>query len=183
MDSFLELVRRRQSTRRFLPDPVPREVVDRCLEAARLAPSACNSQPWSFLAVDDPATLARVGAAAFGGVYAMNAFAKSAPVLVVVETHPSAAAARFGGWLQRTEFNLLDVGCACAHLILQAECEGLGSCWLGWFDKGAVRRELGLPRRARIDSLIALGRPAEPLLRPKLRRPLEEVRRWFSVPR
>ena len=63
--TFLELVAKRQSTRRYSSRPVPRDVVERCLEAARLAPSACNSQPWTFIVVDDEEQKNRVARAAF----------------------------------------------------------------------------------------------------------------------
>ena len=63
--NFLELVRRRQSTRKYQPGRrIPREILERCLEAARLAPSACNSQPWSFVVVDDPEQVRALAAAA-----------------------------------------------------------------------------------------------------------------------
>lgn len=174
----LDVIRRRQSTRRYRPDPVPRETLDRCLEAARLAPSACNSQPWRFHVVDDPALLPPLRDAAFSGLYSMCAFARAAPVLIAVQTLPSAGAARFGGLFRGTEFNLLDVGAAVEHLVLQAEAEGLGTCWIGWFDAKAVKRVLGLPRSARLDVMISLGWPDEPEIRPKNRRPLEEIRRY-----
>lgn len=178
--TILDLARQRQSCRTFRPEPVPRAALERCLEAARLAPSACNSQPWRFTVVDDPATLAALGKGAFAGVHSMCAFAKTAPVLIVVETLPSKAAARIGGWFQHTEYNLIDVGIACTHLLLQAECEGLASCWLGWFNRRAIRQVLGLPWRAKIDNLLCLGLPLDPTVRPKIRKPLDQVRHYHK---
>lgn len=179
MTEFLDLVRQRRSVRRYRPEPVPRDRLERCLEAARLAPSACNSQPWHFLVVDDPATRERLAEAAFGGVYSMCAFAKSAPVLVVVITERSRIAARLGGLWRRVEYSLIDIGIAGEHFALQAEAEGLGACWLGWFDEKGVRRALGLPRATRIDVLFSVGYPAEPDEgREKVRRPLDEIRSY-----
>jgi nitroreductase len=178
--SFLDLVRTRRSVRHYRPDPVPRAAIERCLEAARLAPSACNSQPWSFIVVDDPDTRARLAAAAFGGVYSMCAFAESAPVLVVVITHPSRLAARLGGLWRRVAYNLIDIGIAGEHFALQAAEEGLGTCWLGWFHARGVRRVLGLPRSTRIDVLFSVGYPAEAAApeAARARRPLDDVRTY-----
>ncbi len=176
--TFLELVRQRQSVRQYRPDPVPREAIERCLEAARLAPSACNSQPWSFIVVDAPDLRYRVADAAFGGLYKMCAFARQAPVLVVVQRERSRTAAALGGLWRGVQYNLLDVGIACEHFVLQAAEEGLGTCWLGWFNAKAVRSVLALPRSTQIDVLISVGYPAEPTVRDKVRKPLEEIRRY-----
>ena len=78
--NFLELVKKRRSVRRYSKGKVPREVIDRCLEAARLAPSACNAQPWYFIAVDDEKLKNELANKAFSGIYSMNSFAKDAPV-------------------------------------------------------------------------------------------------------
>ena len=82
---FLDLVRKRQSERKYSDMPVPRDVIERCLEAARLAPSACNSQPWTFMVVEGELKN-RLATAAFSGLYSMNSFAARAPILIVVVT-------------------------------------------------------------------------------------------------
>ena len=176
---FSELVQKRQSTRKFSDRPVPREMVEPCLEAARLAPSACNSQPWSFVVVDEPELKNRLVREAMGGVYKTNAFVIHAPLLVVIITEASGTIARLGGFLRHVRYNLIDIGIAGEHLALQAAELGLGTCWLGWFKESAVRRVLGLPRKTQIDVMIAVGFPAaDDPLRPKLRKPLTEVARF-----
>lgn len=179
--SFLDLCRSRSSLRRYAAKAVPREAIDHCLEAARLAPSACNSQPWSFIVVDDDDLRPRLAEAAFSGLYSMNKFAKDAPVLVVVVTERSKYAAALGGSLRGTQYSLIDIGIACEHLVLQAEEEGLGTCWLGWFNEKAVKKLLGLPRSTKLDVIISMGYPpddAEP--REKNRRDLDDVRSFCS---
>jgi len=176
--SFLELAAKRQSTRAYLAKPVPRDVIDRCIEAARLAPSACNSQPWSFVVADSGPVRTQLVDAAFSGVYSMCAFAKAAPVIIVATRDRSTYTAKLGAFFRGSEFNLIDIGIACEHLVLQAEEEGLGTCWLGWFNEAGVRRTLGLPRSTKIDVIIPMGYPADPALRPKTRRPLDEVRKY-----
>ena len=133
--AFINLVQQRQSTRAYRATPVPRALIERCLEAARLAPSACNCQPWRFIVVDDLDTRSALATAAFSGVYSMCAFAKHAPVLIAVITERSSYAAALGGMFRGTQYNLIDIGIACEHLVLQATEEGLGTCWLGWFNE------------------------------------------------
>ena len=94
---FLDLVRHRHSLRRYDSRPVPREVLDRCCEAARLAPSACNGQPWRFLLADRDPLRSRLGEAAFSGAHRMNRFALDAPVLVVIAGTPPALERPAGG--------------------------------------------------------------------------------------
>lgn len=179
---FLDLVRRRQSTRKYLPGQrIPREVLDRCLEAARLAPSACNSQPWSFVVADEPAQVRSLAEAACGhGPYAMNKFALDASAFVAVTTEKMKWAARLGARLRDVQYSLIDVGSACEHLVLQATEEGIASCWLGWFDESAVKKALGIPRGKKVDLLLCLGYAADETVRPKNRKPLDEIRRYVA---
>lgn len=176
--SFLELARKRRSIRSYRTDPVPREAVDRCLEAARLAPSACNSQPWHFVVVDRPELREQFAEAAFSSLHSINRFAKDAPVHIAVVRENAKAAARFGGFFRGIDFTLIDIGIACEHLVLQAADEDIGSCYLGWFNEKAVRRILGLPRTSRVDLLICLGYTDKPLGSLKQRKPLDAVRRY-----
>jgi nitroreductase len=177
---FLELVEKRQSERQYDPRrPVARDVIERCLEAARLAPSACNSQPWTFVVVDDPEDRDRLASAAFSGLYSMNRFAAQAPVLVAVVTERSKYVARLGGMIRGVQYSLLDVGAAVEHFLLQAAEEGVGTCWLGWFDEKAVKRVLNLARDAKVDVMIAMGYPAAAHPRPKQRKGMDEIRRYF----
>jgi nitroreductase len=176
--SFLELAAKRESTRHYAPTPVPREALERCLEAARLAPSACNSQPWHFVVVDSEPLRGRLAREAFSGLYSMNRFAEEAPALIVVVTDRSTYIARLGGQFRGMQYSLVDIGIAGEHLALQAAEEGLGTCWLGWFNEKAVKRTLGLPRGARVDILISLGYPAEPGVRGKQRKTLDEIREY-----
>lgn len=97
---FLELIQKRRSVRRFSDQRVPREIVERCLEAARWAPSACNSQPWEFIITDTEPTRSRLAHAAFSGTYKINEFAMAAPVLIAIVTQRSKFIARLGGQLR-----------------------------------------------------------------------------------
>jgi len=176
---FQELVRSRRSVRRFLDRSVEREKVLTCLEAARLAPSAENVQPWRFLVIDDPDVKQRFAAAAFSGIYSFSRFAAKAPVLIVILARPDLLANRIGKQIQDVSFYLIDVGIAGEHLALQAEELGLGTCWIGWFNSRRTRKFFCIPRQFKIVCLMALGyhegRPA----REKNRKTLAEIA-WFN---
>ena len=155
--ALLDLIKHRKSVRHFLDRPVEREKIMTCLEAVRLAPSACNSQPWKFVVVDDKQLKNRLCRAAFSGIYLINSFCKKAPVIVVVVSERAKFLAMIGGLFRGTKYYLIDIGIACEHFVLQAEELGLGTCWIGWFNERAVKSILNIPQRKKIDILIALG--------------------------
>jgi nitroreductase len=174
--SFLDLARRRQSDRGFCDRAVDRERIERCLEAALLAPSACNSQPWFFVAVDDPALRTALAEALQDLV--MNRFALSAPVLVAVVAEKPALLPRLGGLIKDKPYWLMDIGMAVGNFCLQATDEGLGTCIIGWFDEPKVRKLLGIPRAKRVPLVVALGYPLDPTVRPKVRKAPDETRAY-----
>lgn len=155
--ALLDLLKHRKSVRDFLDRSVEREKIMKCLEAARLAPSACNSQQWKFIVVDDKQLKNKLCDAAFSGIYSVNAFCKMAPVIVVVISEKSKFLARIGGMFRGTKYYLIDIGIAMEQFVLQAEELGLGTCWIGWFNEGAIKPILNIPQRKKIDILIALG--------------------------
>tara|TARA_B100000315_G_C14556807_1_gene578571 strand:- start:372 stop:908 length:537 start_codon:yes stop_codon:yes gene_type:complete len=172
---FLKLVKSRRSCRNYQSRPVEREIIERCLEAARMSPSACNSQPWYFIVVKEKALKDDLARKAFSGIHKMNAFAKDAPVLVVAVSDKSKYVAHLGGQARGTQYNLIDLGIACQQFILGAQAEGLGSCWLGWFNERAVKKVLKLKRTKKVNIIISLGYPKKELLLPVKRKPLTKV--------
>jgi nitroreductase len=175
---FQQLVRGRRSVRRYLDRPVEREKVLACLEAARLAPSAENVQPWRFLVIDDPDIRERFAAAAFSGIYKFSRFAAKAPVIILILARPDLLANRVGKHLRKVTFYLVDVGIAGGQLSLQAEELGLGTCWIGWFNGRNTRKFFRIPRRYKIVCLMTLGY-YEKKPREKPRKSLTEII-WFN---
>ena len=157
---LLDLIRQRRSVRRYDSRPVERAVLEKCLEAARLAPSACNAQPWRFVVADETETRNRLAAAAFSGIYSGSAFAGRAPVIVTAVADRACFRSRAGSLVRRTSFHLIDMGICGEHFILQATELGLGTCWIGWFDERGVKAVLGIPPNRRVEYLIAVGYPA-----------------------
>jgi len=176
---FLQLVQGRRSIRRYLPRPVEKEKILTCLEAARLAPSAENAQTWRFVVLDDPELKARFSRAAFSGIYASTKFAAAAPVLILILAKLDFVANRLGKQIQKIPFFLIDIGIAGEHLVLQAEELGIGTCWIGWFHFRKARKVLGIPRKYKIVSLMAMGYYEKKPSREQLRKPLEDVA-WFN---
>ena len=174
---FAELVLKRQSDRKYAPKMVDRADVVKCLEAARMAPSACNSQPWKFVVVDDRAKLAELSDAAIG--LGMNKFTVQVPVLVAVVQEPMNMEATAGSVVMNKDYSMMDLGMAVEHFCLQAAELGLGTCIMGWFDEKRVKKILGVPRSRRVQLLIAVGHPDAPN-RQKVRKPLDEISSWNS---
>ena len=172
---FAELIMKRQSDRKYAPKPVAKEDILKCLEAARMSPSACNAQPWKFVVVDERAKLMAVSEAAIG--LGMNKFTVQAPVLVAVVQEKMNLEAKAGALLKNKDYSMMDLGMAVEHFCLQAADLGLGTCIMGWFDEKKVKKILGVPRSRRVQLIIALGHPDGPS-RPKVRKPLEEIASW-----
>lgn len=177
--NFLELAEKRQSTRKYSDKPVSRELINKCLEAARLAPSACNSQPWEFIVVDDKKTRELLNKKAFAGIYKMNSFANNAPVLIVVATKKSKMPARLAGQFRGTKYSLIDIGIACDHLTLEAAELKLGTCWIGWFNERWIKKSLKLPFFSKIHIVISMGYSETDEPRPKNRKPFDEIARFI----
>ena len=135
MNTFLELVQNRQSDRSYLDKTVEKEKIERILEAARLAPSACNGQPWKFIVVTDAEKRYLVADAATSKMLSMNHFSKQAPVQIVLVEESSNFTSTVGGWATNKHYPHIDLGIAASHICLAAADEGLGSCMLGWCDE------------------------------------------------
>ena len=171
---FLQLAASRQSDRAYEHRPVEREKLERILQAACLAPSACNSQPWKFVVVDDCELVRKVGEAAAG--MGMNGFAREVPVIVAVVLEKMNLTARIGSVIKDKEYSLLDVGIAVEHFCLQAAELGLGTCIMGWFNEKKVKELLGI-RGKRVPLLVSLGYPAGEN-RKKIRKSMDEMSSW-----
>lgn len=165
---FYEVIRTRRSVRSFRPDPVPADILERVLDAARIAPSGSNRQPWTFVLVRDPdrkKTLAHL--------CNDQGFIATAPVVIV----GCGRDIRYnrGGYMGPCSM-LVDVAIAMDHLVLAARAEGLGACWIGSFDNSAIKRFLGIPDDVQVVALTPLGYPqGNPFEPTASRHPLGEI--------
>ena len=174
---FEELILKRQSDRKYAPGKVSTEDIMKCIEAARMSPSACNAQPWKFVVVDDRGKLNEMADAAEG--MGMNKFTHGVPVMVAVVLEKMNFSAKVGSLVKKKDYCMLDLGMAVEHFCLQAADLGLGTCIMGWFDEKRIARLLDVPRGKRIPLIIALGKPALSTRR-KVRKTMEEMSSWNS---
>lgn len=155
MKSTYDLIVDRRTVRQFKPDPVPRALLERLGNAARLAPSAANLQPLEFILVDEPSVRAEVFPCLKWAAYiapAGNPASGHEPAAYVVVLVNTAV---------REKMFEYDVGAAHENMILAAAGEGVASCWLLSIDRDRLRTILKVPDPFRIDSVLALGYPAE----------------------
>jgi nitroreductase len=166
-----DIIRERRSVRAFTAQDVSDEEAETLVEAACLAPSAGNLQPWEFVVVKDPGVKRRLVEAAHG-----QSFISEAPVVFVVCAVPGRSASGYGS-RGRELYCLQDTAAAVQNLLLTATANGLGSCWIGAFDEGRAADALGFPEGIRPVAIVPVGYPAEsPRQRP--RRPVKQVTRW-----
>jgi len=154
---MLELIKSRQSDRKYSDKHVENEKLERILEAGRIAPSACNAQPWKFIVVTEPELIRKVADAASAKLLGMNSFVGQAPVHIVVVREKPNFSSKVGGTIKNKDYSLIDIGIASENICLQARAEGLGSCMIGWFDENELRNILSVPRSKRIELIITIG--------------------------
>jgi nitroreductase len=173
---FQELISLRQSVRRYQNKPVEREKIEKLIESVHLAPSACNSQPWKLIIVDEPELKTEVAKATFNKAISFNKFAAEAPVIAVLVIEKAKPIAQIGGFIKNQEYPQYDIGIAAAHFCLQAAELGLGTCMMGWFDEKKIQHLLNIPQKRKVGLLITLGYPPEDYkLRKKIRKPTDEI--------
>lgn len=155
MDLY-QLIEARQSCRAYdSTREVEQEKLVRIIEAARLAPSACNSQPWHLITVTDANRRKEVAHALTS--IGMNKWAEQAAAFIVIVQESPNFTARLGGWIKNKHFPLIDCGIVSSHITLAATQEGLGSCILGWFDEKRMCKILQIPRSKRVLMVVSLG--------------------------
>lgn len=168
---FLEIANKRQSCRSYDSTRcVEKEKLNAVLEAARLAPSACNGQPYHITVCRGETAKAVAGAVAGMG---MNKFAVQAPILLVISEKPYVKSAALGAKVKNNDYRSIDIGIVTAYLTAEAETQGLQSCIMGWLDDGKIRAACGLTETVRL--VIALGYAKDDTLRAKKRKSLEEL--------
>ena len=170
--NFTEIAEERQSCRSYDPlRDVEEEKLMRILEIARLAPSACNGQPYHLTVCKNEA--AKAVAKAVGGM-GMNKFAKDAPVMLVISEEPYVASAALGAKIKKNDYRSIDIGILSAYITAAAKEEGIASCILGWLDDGKIREACSIKGTVRL--VITLGYPTEEdKLRVKKRKSLDEL--------
>lgn len=173
--NFLEIAKTRQSCRKYTDQPIPKEIIESIIEAGRLAPSACNAQPYLFTVCTGEK--AREVAKQTTGM-GMNKFALQAPVLLVISEMPYNKSAAVGARIKGNDYRSIDIGITAAYITAEAAAQGIGSCILGWFDDAKIRYICGLEHPVRL--VITLGYADESeTLRDKKRKKHEEIVKYL----
>lgn len=173
MNSFFELIQKRESCRSFSKKSVDNSLILKCIEAARLAPSACNSQPWHFTVVNNT-ELSKKTAECLQD-FGMNSFTDDCPAFIVITVESETLITRLGEKVQNHEFALINIGLTTAYLSLAATELGLSTCIIGWINNKKLAMLLDLPHPEKIMLVVAIGYSATDTPRTKKRKDLNEI--------
>ena len=166
---FLKLAEKRYGVRSYKPDPVEEYKLEKVLEAARLAPTACNLQPFQLIVIRTEGREEELRR-----IYRSSWFVE-APIIVCACAIPSQSWSRRDG----ENYCYVDVAIAMDHLILEAADMGLGTCWIGAFDPMEARSILGLPDGVEPVAFTPLGYPNDqPGSRHRSRKSLDDLVRY-----
>jgi len=157
--SLIDAVLSRRSVRRYEPKEIPKDVLDKILEAGRQAPSAANKQPWHFIVLTDSEIKKELSKGLF------NRFIKDAPVTIVGCAHKDLIA---GKW------SIVSTTIALQNMVVAAWAIGVGSCWIGDFNEEKAKRLLSIPENWNIIALVSFGYPAEKP-QPRKKKPVKEI--------
>jgi nitroreductase len=158
MDVF-KAIQWRRSVRQFSPQKIEHEKLSRILEAARLAPSSCNSQSWHFVVIDDPEIIKKIPQQVALGDQMIVKWLKEAPC-VIAGCYTKAILHQISRVFDHNN-HLIDISIAMTHICLTATELGIGSCFVGWFHTKKLKKLLKLPARYEIATLLVLGYPSE----------------------
>ena len=174
--NFTEIALARQSCRVYDETrPVEQEKLEAILEAARLAPSACNGQPYHFTVCSGET--AKAVAKACGGL-GMNKFAVQAPICIVISEMPYLKSAAMGAKVKNNDYRSIDIGIATAYLTAEATAQGLSTCILGWLDDTKIRDICGLSYPVRLVITLGYAKPEEKL-RDKKRKSMDDLVKYL----
>ncbi|OQX06172.1 MAG: hypothetical protein BWK80_51165 [Desulfobacteraceae bacterium IS3] len=169
-----QIIQQRRSVRAFDSTPVNKEEITAILEAARLAPSACNSQTWRFVVVTDREVIKKICHEAMRPIIP-NKWLEQAPVVIVGCSQLDIIANRLGSGITGIEYYQIDLGIAMEHIVLKATELGLGTCWIGWFKEDKIREILDIPKKVRVLALLAVGYAKDEPAQKRSRKALEKI--------
>ena len=173
--AIMDIIKERKSARKYLDKPIDRDKIELCIEAARLAPSSDNMQPWRFIVLDDRDLIKKLTKGVCTGISRRTRFIGNAAAIIVILAELNIIVHRIGAAIFGTQHYLLDIGIAGEHIVLQAQELGIGTCWINLFNARAAQKILNVPQKYRVVSLIAMGYPAESATRYRPDHPMEKI--------
>ena len=179
MSDYFDLIYRRESCRNFDPNrPVEKEKLQRCAEAAWIAPSACNGQPWKYLIVTNEALKEKLRPLMME--LGMNKFVKNCPAFAVVLEENTVLKVSLSQKFKDQDFAPIDVAFSCSQFCYAATEQGLSTCIIGWHNEQKIRELFELPKSTRVRLIVAIGYAASDTLREKQRKPVEDVIKYYE---
>ena len=179
MSDYFDLITRRESCRNFDPNrSVEKEKLQRCAEAAWIAPSACNGQPWKYLIVTNPELNEKLRPLMME--LGMNKFVKNCPAFAVVLEEATVLKVSLSQKFKDQDFAPIDVAFSASQFCYAATEQGLSTCIIGWHNEQKIRDLFGLPKTTRVRLILAIGYAADETLRKKQRKPIDDVIRFYE---
>ena len=179
MSDYFDLIARRESCRNFDPNrPVEKEKLQRCAEAAWIAPSACNGQPWKYLIMTNPELNEKLRPLMME--LGMNKFVKNCPAFAVVLEEATVLKVSLSQKFKDQDFAPIDVAFSASQFCYAATEQGLSTCIIGWHNEQKIRELFGLPKTTRVRLILAIGYAADETLRKKQRKPIDDVIRFYE---
>lgn len=170
-DMLLDVVKKRYSCRKYIEKEIEKQRIYECIETARLAPSACNSQPWMFYVVLDETKRKEM-------VKLTQPFTKHAAFIVIEEKKPNVSE-KIVNAIKHQDFTKTDIGIACSYLSLQASELGLGTCMIGYFNEDKIKQLLGINNKSRLRLIISIGYPDEQEKHKVNRKHIDEIMKIY----
>ncbi|MDP3446975.1 MAG: nitroreductase family protein [Eubacteriales bacterium] len=179
MSDYFDLIQRRESCRNFDPNrPVEKEKLRRCAEAAWIAPSACNGQPWKYLIVTNAELSEKLRPLMME--LGMNKFVKNCPAFAVVLEENTVLKVSLSQKFKDQDFAPIDVAFSASQFCYAATEQGLSTCIIGWHNEQKIRELFGLPKSTRVRLILAVGYAANDTLREKKRKPIDDVIKYYE---
>ena len=178
--NFFELVNKRQSDRGYIDKSVSSDDIKKIIECARVAPSACNSQPWTFVVVDDKDICEKIAKRVYDPLIGINKFALTAPVFIAIVAEKRNLTSGIGGIVKGVDYTSIDIGIASEHICLAATELGLGTCMMGWFKEKHIKETLNIAKGKEIKLVISLGYVQNEKNRKKVRKNINEILKFNS---
>ena len=168
MSDFFDLINERESCRAYTGEPVEKELILKCIDAARLAPSTCNGQPWYFYLVLNDQMKTEM-------VKATQSFTTKAGAFIVMLEEKPTLPTKIANKFKDQDFTQIDLGIAATHICLAATQLGLSTCMIGWFSEEKIKKLLDVPKNKRVRLVISVGYDDNQETREKKRKDLDKL--------
>ena len=179
MSDYFDLIKRRESCRNFDPNrPVEKEKLQRCAEAAWIAPSACNGQPWHYLIVTNPELAEKLRPLMME--MNMNKFVKNCPAFAVVLEENTILKVSLSQKFKDQNFAPIDVAFSASQFCYAATEQGLSTCIIGWHNEPKIKELFEIDSVSRVRLVLCVGYAASDELRKKQRKPIDDVVKYFE---